>query len=585
MRIVASARWSLLVPLLLVSLLVPSTDAAAEPPRVYHLDQLEVILLVAPSGDIRVLERMEFNFTSGNFSMAYRTIPHFGFDELTKATVYDGDGDPVMSGSTYLWDNFKGKYEIRWTFDPVLGPANRTFILDYTVSGGVAQVNKDQNAFDWYAVGPDWGVRIGKVNVTIVLPENISSSPLFKTSPRNMDRQADRFGTYLFLNRTDLPAHTPVRVIVHFPKSTVLQLSWERWLRENSMLVAGLISGIVLAIYLANSLLRFGLSRLPPRSPNPQRRLHSHPAKLATLLAGRYTPAALLAGAVALARRGALRIQHLTSQDDLRFEVREIEEPVGSHDVLLLSVLGEDASARALSGRWPALRRELQKHCRIELKLDGMVRYSGRAAWASIIGGLVPLLVGSITLALLIYADRWDAVLYGGVLLGTALAGTSILVVGGLLTPNLTFRGCRERASQLAFADGIQAKLEETAASRPGELAGPLLQYLPVLTAAGSAGRDGLAGRLRHLSSLAPSAPLEVSWYECHEPGAPAEPTLGRFARNFSATAQELPRMLTSPAEAGPAGEEPDSGLYTGKGGPPPEVQFTEVKEEGKGEP
>jgi|GEM_PF-2392399 len=538
-----------------------AAPAGAEPPRRYTIDELEVVIMISPDGTVRVLEKIVFNFTSGNFTMAYRRIPHYGFEELREVSVHNESGDMLKSGSTYSFDWFRGVYEVRWTFDPILGPANATFLVAYVYRGAVTQVSKDQDAIDWYAVGPEWEVPIGHVNVTVMLPADYSNSTLLRTSPRNMDRLFTPMGTFLFLNRSELPARTPVRVVVHFPKSVELSVSWERYLRENWFLVAMLFFGITLLVFALNSVIRVVASRFPPGSPRPDKRLHANPAKLATLLDGRYTPGAFLSGLVAMGRAGTVRMAHDPASDDLLLETREPEDVPGGHDATVLAALAEERSARGLAAQWPGLRAQLQRLCRMELKYDGMIRFSGRLPVAPVLGGLIPLILGLSLLGVLVYADQWDAVLWGGVLLGLSLMGATILVVGGVLTPNRSFRGAREVAVQRAFLAGIATRLEETAASKPAEFAAPFIQFLPLLVAANAGKRGRLPELLRRISSAGPGAPLDVHWYDFLDRSAGEPGTAGWFGRTFSATSQQLPAMLATLPEAA-AAEPVESGLY-----------------------
>jgi hypothetical protein len=541
--------------------------AAADSSHSYRVKQLEVYVMVGTNGDILVAERITFNLTQGNFSMIYRQIPHFGYERLADATVFNGSGEPVKSGTAYQFDWFRGKYELRWTFNPIIGPAEVNYTIMYGVTNVIAQTSKDQNGLDWYAVGEGWEVTIETLNFTMVLPANYSGSPLLRVSPGNVEKQFTFSSTLLYLNKTNIPPKTPVRVTVHFPKSVDPRFSWERALRENTFVLAGIIFAIVFIIFLAVALTRFVASRLPPKDVRADRRLHAHPSKLATLVAGKYTPYSFLAGAVALAKRGGLRLLHDSETDDVRLEVMEMEEAVGSHDALLLSSAKEEGSVRAIGAHWPGFKKELQRHCKIELKFDGMVTGPGRLGVVSIVAGIVMLIVSLTILLSLLYLlnDTWDAVLYGGILLGVALAGTSTLVIGGFLTPRTTLRGARERASQLAYADGLRTRILELASTKPAEAAAALNQYLPLLIAASPAWRGGFPELLRQVASAAPDAPFNAPWYV--GPAGTSPGTLGEFGRDFAHTADEVPRLLGGPAAmAGPAAgapPEPDSGLYS----------------------
>ena len=566
--------YSKLIPLVVMLLLIPAFGMAcpvqAESTHVYRVKQLEVFVMVQNTGDIMVAERMTFNLTKGNFSMIYRSIPHFGYERMADAIVYNGTNEQVKSGSTYQFDWFRGKYEIRWTFNPIIGPAEVNFTVVYGITNAVAQTSKDQNGVDWYAVGQEWDVLIETLNFTMILPRNYSGSQLLRTDPANVQKVFSDTNTVLFLNKTNIAPKTPVRVIVHFPTTVAPRFSWERMLRENTFLIAALIFAIVFLIFLAVAVTRFAAARLPPKDVRADRRLHTHPAKLATLIAGRYTPYALLAGLASLGKRGGIRLNHEPETDDVRLEPQEMEEGVGSHDALIVSAAKEEGSVRSIGGHWPGFRKELQRHTMIEMKFDGMVAGPGRFGMASIIGGITMLLIALPILIALTYFDAWDAVLYGGILLGVAMAGSSVLVIGGFLTPRRTIRGARERAAQAAYIDGLRARILELAPAKPAEAMQALNQFLPLLIAASPTWRGGFPEVLRQIAAANPEAPFSVTWYTGNS-GSSAE-TLGDFGRDFSHTADEFPHMLQGPGAAappqgGPGGmpPEPDSGLYSDK--------------------
>jgi len=106
----------------------------------YYVNNLTVVLLMDVEGSMVVMEMVEFTFNRGSYDMAFREIPHTGFDKIANVEVKDETGKVIKIGYKYQFDMFKGKYIVRWTFPTRTGPSNATFLMTYNVVGALKSV-------------------------------------------------------------------------------------------------------------------------------------------------------------------------------------------------------------------------------------------------------------------------------------------------------------------------------------------------------------------------------------------------------------------------------------------------------------
>ena len=274
----------------------------------YYVEELQVFMGVDTSGNIDVFEYINFTFNRGTYSMAYREIPHYGFDTLVGAMVENETGAVLKVGAKYEFEKFRGDYLIRWAFSPEKGPGNESFFISYSVTNAVESVTKDQLGIDWYVIGKDWTVPIKKMSIMLLLPWNVTESPLFDYKPDKANVTVVMDQTLINFTREDVKPKTPVRIVVYYPKSFDPTRNILTFLRENTFSVAAFLFLILTLIPLIMVIYKGFLSKVPPKILKPNAAIMADPPKLTTLIQGRYTPLAFFAGAVHLAKTGFLRV-------------------------------------------------------------------------------------------------------------------------------------------------------------------------------------------------------------------------------------------------------------------------------------
>jgi len=535
----------------------PSTHVAAEPTinygdYDYYVQNFSVYMNVLPAGDIEFFEVMNFSFNRGTYSMAYREVPHEGFEDLRNVDVRNNTGASLSIGSKYAFDMFKGKYIIRWPFNPINAPANTTFYISYDIRGAAVSVAKDQLGFDWNVVGKGWNVPIKRLNVYIFMFSNITKSPLFQYYPKDSNVSIDPFshGTKISFNRTNIAPGRTVRAIVYYPKNLEPVKSPERILRESSMTIAAVIFLIAFFLCLAFVLYRVVAGRLVPRSLKPNMQIARDPVKLTTLINGRYTPKAFFAGIVRLAQMGFMTLEDDRAAGELWLRSREegpdeLAMPLMPYDGAIMGFVAEGPGRKPLHEAWNKVGREMGDQVHRELTNDGLFSRSGRfnIGWGAVIGGAVMAIAPMGVLYFLIVALTFYAVVVGGILLGMTLAGVSILALLGFCVPRHTARGAQERSQQASNLESIAYQLDRLSKESPDEVPMAMDRNIAVLTSAPMPVKGGFPTFLRKLGAQARDAPYHHPWY--HSSGAPEGEakgaTFGIFASAYADTLTIIP--------------------------------------------
>jgi hypothetical protein len=520
----------------------------------YYVQNLTVNMFVTSTGDIEFGEAMNFSFVRGIYSMAYREIPHEGFELLTRVEVINKTGTSLNIGAQYQFDWFKGKYLIRWPFNPKVAPSNTTFYIFYTATGAATSVAKDQLGIDWNIVGKGWSVPIKKVYVNLYLFQNFTKSPLFKYYPYNANISIAYVDgqkvTKISFNRTDISPGQTVRVIAYYPKNLEPVKSPERLLRENSLTIAAIIFLLIFFICLIFVLYRFISGRLVPRNLRPNVNIARDPMKLTTLIQGRFTPLAFYAGIVHLSQMGFASIEDDRESGEIWVKTREegpdeLSVPLMPQDGTILAALAEGPGNKPMHEIWNRVGRDMGDTMHRDLKNEGLFSKSGRynISIFSIAVGAITAAVPMVILEVLILTMTFYAVVFGGILLGVTLGGASVLVILGFFTPRYTARGAHERSQQAANLESIAYHLDRTSRDTPDEVPAVFDKSAAVLTAAPVPMRGGFPTFLRKIGAQAPEIDYHHPWYECTAAPeeAPKGRTFGTFALAYADTLDRIP--------------------------------------------
>jgi len=206
-------------------MLLPIASSQA---KEYHLSEYYSTIQVQTDGSLKVAETLNFTFTQGNFSYAYRDIPWKGFEEIKDISVLSQSGSSLGYSLSFAG----GNYHIQWDYPQAQSPTSRTFTVQYTVTNALVQPTAFQNRLDWQPVGPGWQVPIQNVRVNVTLPGQWNSSVLaYSPTPSVLSQSLGR--TDLVFTYPELAPFNYYRVIVDFPKVVNVALGPIRIIRDS----------------------------------------------------------------------------------------------------------------------------------------------------------------------------------------------------------------------------------------------------------------------------------------------------------------------------------------------------------------
>ena len=168
--------------LLLVAALGSSAGAAYASGSLYW-DRYDVDIAVNPDGTLRVTEVQTIVFVNGSFHVGLASIPLARTDSIYDVQVREGErvyrrvsGEVEGGFTTYEAD---GNLNIEWYF-PYTANAQRTFIVAYTVAGGLRyypDANPPNDVLQWFAITPQRDFPINRSRVTLRLPDGADVLP------------------------------------------------------------------------------------------------------------------------------------------------------------------------------------------------------------------------------------------------------------------------------------------------------------------------------------------------------------------------------------------------------------------------
>jgi len=459
-------KWrhaALAILLLAVGLaaLLPYSTSSAEQKK-YAISQYDILVLVMRNGTLRFRERITFQFVEGTFTYAFRKIYYTGFDDIVGISVRgegcDVEKVEVEDGGTYV--------VIKWYYPQVAAPADRTFVLEYSLTNALGKEGS-LNVLDWNYVGDEHECWVRNLNITVVLPEGIEPAEVL-TDPE-AEAVASENGTAVvsfFCNA--LEPGEPYRAIVKFPLVYEPKLTWVRLMRER-MLEVGL------AIAAATTLIVAGIWYLEGREPKVElsgatyaavleRPSDLKPAEVGFLLKQRLLPEHLAALALDLARRGFVELKKevvdralLGKKTVVRFNVtekglQELSRPgeLEGYELVMLRILHESGSSENMVSK----RSEIVKISKaVERKLCQLGLFSSppsKVTAKCVLAGAALLVAGAVVFAVPLL--RKYAL---GIGVGLVLSGVPVIAAARVL-PRLSKKGAMERVKWKTYLEALK---------------------------------------------------------------------------------------------------------------------------------
>lgn len=197
------------------------------PPITY--ERYDVAIAVQPDGSFIVRETQQIRF-DGQFSQGFAEIPLDYTTRVDAVTVYEGDMALERNGSGP--GSFTTEYDgsalyVDWTFTPTQPGDVRTFVVEYTVVGGL-WIYPDQDLLEWRAVPAERsGIPVLASVVTVTLPPDpatglpVPAGALSTASFGQPASVATGDGQTVFTSDGPIPDGLALQVQVGFPHGIV----------------------------------------------------------------------------------------------------------------------------------------------------------------------------------------------------------------------------------------------------------------------------------------------------------------------------------------------------------------------------
>ena len=206
----------------------PHAGLAQDGPPVTY-ERYDVAIEVKPDGSFAVQEIQQIRFDD-EFTQAFAVIPLAYTTRIDDVSVYEGDTAYTVGGdgpSTFTTQYDGDNLAVDWTFERTRPGDVRTFVLAYTVAGGLWSY-PDSDLLEWRAVPADRsGVPVQASRVTVTLPADPASGLPVPVQ----DLRATAFGAPANAQSTDgqivfeanqaIPDGTALQVQVGFPHGLV----------------------------------------------------------------------------------------------------------------------------------------------------------------------------------------------------------------------------------------------------------------------------------------------------------------------------------------------------------------------------
>lgn len=310
-------RLSRLIPLVALAVLflvLPLQPVLAQSKTLYW-ERFDVDITILSNGDFVVEETQVIVFTSGTFREGYRSIPTDRLSSLSDVSAWE-DGQPTRVSV----DRDDGAYEIVWDLLEPRRESRHTYVLQYTVRGGLRYYDGGDQIW-WKAVFPDRSFPVRASTVTVNLPDGAAAqvAEAYGVEYTHMGVGGQRV---IFTAEETVDPGEEFEVRVQFPHGIVSgqPAAWQRM--EDSAPVINLILGVIGGLVLIGGplalLLLWYLRGRDPRVELPTDYLPEPPSDAPPGVAGTLVDEKadmedILATLIDLARRGHLEIEEQPS--------------------------------------------------------------------------------------------------------------------------------------------------------------------------------------------------------------------------------------------------------------------------------
>ncbi|MGH7481257.1 MAG: DUF2207 domain-containing protein, partial [Longimicrobiales bacterium] len=251
----------------LAALLLALSGGTARAQSAETIRDYRVRVEILPDGDLRITERIAYDFGSQLRHGIFRSIPtRFYFDE-TRDRVMPVDVESVTA--TDAPDDVdvseEGSSTIIRVGDPDVEVSGlHTYTLVYRVEGALNAFD-DHDELYWNAIGPEWQAPIESVRIAVVAPGSITETACYQgyqgsTEPCARSRVSGSEAR--FVPGRALQPYEGVSIVTALPKGVVPEpkpIYVERWSAERAFSVNAGTIGVSAAVALALGAFLFSL--------------------------------------------------------------------------------------------------------------------------------------------------------------------------------------------------------------------------------------------------------------------------------------------------------------------------------------
>jgi uncharacterized protein (TIGR04222 family) len=255
--------------------LLLASPASAQPAETIH--EYRVRLEILADGDVRIIERIDYDFGSQRRHGIFRTIPSRSYFDETRDRIYRIDVESVTATAGAPSDvevTQEGASTVIRVGDPDVEISGRhTYILVYRVEGAL-NAFPDHDELYWNAIGQEWEVPIEEARGVVRAPLSISDFTCYQGYQGSTEPCATSAasGTEArFSAGRTLQPFEGMSIVVALPKGAVPEpepILEERWSAARAFSVT---AATVTASAAALALMAGGLFRLWSREGRDRR--------------------------------------------------------------------------------------------------------------------------------------------------------------------------------------------------------------------------------------------------------------------------------------------------------------------------
>ena len=224
---------------LIILLLASACDSTTSSSDTLHWDRYDVTIDINQDGSLHITEDQDISFNNGFFSQGFAVIPLGRIEEIRNVQLseegraYDRTTISGQPG-TFTVNQYGGDLDIRWYFEPAIGPEVRNFTISYDITGGL-RVYQDppSNQIWWRAIDSDFTADIRNSTITINLPTEVDAADLATgVFTHNYDEDAVQIeqvdGDTIVFRATNIDQGDAIEPRITFPQiTTASEPAWQ----------------------------------------------------------------------------------------------------------------------------------------------------------------------------------------------------------------------------------------------------------------------------------------------------------------------------------------------------------------------